>query len=129
MSYKYCQKVGDKFVCTEIVKNPNAAEPEEKEQICGKTFKTKSNFQVHERSHTGEKPYACMYCGRRFTSSGNRREHHRRHNDKKIYKCIEPSCGQSFHRYNILVLHCQKVHKKQIDPSKKGNGGRIKYED
>ena len=57
------------------------------ERICGKIFKTKSNFQVHERSHTGEKPYACKYCNRRFTSSGNRREHHRRHNDNKIYHC------------------------------------------
>ena len=30
---------------------------------CGKTFAHVGPFEVHKRSHTGEKPFACDYVG------------------------------------------------------------------
>ncbi len=56
---------------------------------CDYATADKSHLNKHERSHTGEKPYACNWdgCGRTFADSSNLRVHERIHTGERPYKC------------------------------------------
>jgi hypothetical protein len=46
-----------------------------------------AQVRVHERTHSGERPYQCRFCDYRASQSGNMAAHERRHTGEKPYPC------------------------------------------
>ena len=44
-------------------------------ESCDKTFRSSNELARHRRTHTGARPYKCHYCTMTFTQSANLRRH------------------------------------------------------
>ncbi|KAL4222690.1 hypothetical protein ACF0H5_018731 [Mactra antiquata] len=84
-------------------------------KVCGKLYRNKNHFEVHMRSHTGERPFVCKVCGTGFMKSSNLKEHSKRHlgiqslskrsHTSKPRPCSD--CGKVF--YSSVGLRRHKV--------------------
>ncbi|GFY73182.1 sal-like protein 1 [Trichonephila inaurata madagascariensis] len=60
-------------------KQRNSGVPKHFCHICQKPFSSASALQIHNRTHSGEKPFKCVVCGRAFTTKGNLKVHMNTH--------------------------------------------------
>ncbi|XP_068179732.1 zinc finger protein 574 isoform X2 [Antennarius striatus] len=79
-------------------------------QVCGKRFRQSTHLREHLRTHSGERPFHCEVCGKGFIQSMHLAEHRRTHTGERPHVC--PQCGKAFKTFSNLRNH-KKTHTRQ----------------
>ncbi|XP_028453486.1 zinc finger protein 384a isoform X4 [Perca flavescens] len=78
---------------------------------CSKSFANSSYLAQHIRIHSGAKPYTCTYCQKTFRQLSHLQQHTRIHTGDRPYKCNNPGCEKAFTQLSNLQSHRRQHNK------------------
>lgn len=70
---------------------------------CGRLLWSQSQLKIHQRTHTGERPFTCTECSKTFVSLGALNKHKLSHSEEKPFVC--PHCPARFSLKGTLNRH------------------------
>ena len=80
--------------------------------FCDSLFLNLDFLKIHQRSHTGEKPYNCSFCTKKFSIKGNMLKHEKIHGERKPFECER--CGKIYESLTGFKYHktkqCDQEH-------------------
>uniref|UniRef100_A0A1B0DEI2 C2H2-type domain-containing protein n=1 Tax=Phlebotomus papatasi TaxID=29031 RepID=A0A1B0DEI2_PHLPP len=79
-------------------------------RVCGKVLSSEKSRNVHEQTHSMEKPYICTFegCDKAFSIQYYLSRHQRIHKNEKKYKC--EMCERTFRFSSTLYNHTWQYH-------------------
>ncbi|XP_077549036.1 zinc finger X-chromosomal protein-like isoform X2 [Haemaphysalis longicornis] len=105
-----CQVLGVVFVSQEC-HDQQSEEPSGKFQCsqCSYSSDVSNDVAIHERTHSGERPFVCSLCQEGFAEEGELWRHQLAvHTEEKPHEC--EVCGERFSEVLHLARHEQLVH-------------------
>ena len=72
---------------------------------CNRSYSSVTRYEVHLRTHTGEKPFECAICKKKFNEKGNLKAHVRIHTGERPFVCKYPGCKMAFKTKGQLNDH------------------------
>ncbi|XP_069462640.1 zinc finger and BTB domain-containing protein 24 isoform X2 [Ambystoma mexicanum] len=122
--YKLLCDEDEQHVVTRVHGKKKCRDSDTQCNVCGKVFKYGHFLAIHQRTHTGERPFKCSECNKAFSQKHSLRVHERMHTGERPYTCTV--CSKALTTKHSLLEHmslhaghslpeCPQCHRKFMD--------------